>query len=358
MQKAVTETEPLREIPSERAVSMPEKKHKHFRTDGEKKFDSQAYTFWGYYMNVALSLVAVWWVERTKSGQGLINALTKGFAKVGAKEESARFLARKSFFLTGGFAVIPPIKAMEDKKAELVKKYNREIYGAKADEDPTIRQSEKEVEEAPKQSWKSVIVGRLLALVPFYITVGLLWDHTSLLGRMTNPNFKGKTTAELKAWKASNPQEFAEAASKSICFDRYISSFSRWMGKHIANLLGHKNAAEAIATLDKTAPAAIQSERDLVGKAVRDPMHSTGPYYFISEAITSAMVAIGLYLITRVTGPFFDKKDHKAPIPKIDTLPMVAASETLKRDDKTPQTRVSAAAVEHEAPHTSLAVVR
>ncbi len=358
MGKAVTETAASRENPSAPPVVAPDKKSEHFRTEGEKKFDLEAYRFWGYYMNVALSLVAVWWVERTKSGQALINALTKGFGKIGVKEESARFLARKSFFLTGGFAVIPPIKALEDKKAELVKKYNREIYGAKADTDPQIRQSEKEVEDAPKQSWKSVIVGRLLALVPFYITVGLLWDHTSLLGRMTNPHFKGKTSAELKAWKASNPQAFAEAAKESICFDRYISSFSRWIGKQTASLLGHKKAGEVMASLDKTAPAAIKSERDLTGKTISDPMHSTGPYYFISEAITSAMVAIGLYLITRVTGPFFDKKNPDAPKSKMDTLPMVVAPTAVQRDDKTPQSHISTAVVEHEAPAAQLAVMR
>lgn len=274
-------------------------KYKHFKTEGEKKFDTHAYRFWGYYMNVLISLVAVWWVERTLKGQAFIRGFGEKIGAFGINKEWTEYFARKSFFLAGGFAVIPPIKWLENKKTELVKQYNRQIYGEKADSDPEIVQSEKEVAEAPKQTWKSVMSARLLALVPFYALYAFVWDANGWLVRWTNPNFKNMSGKAIRDYLKTNPVE----SSQGFYFDRPITWISRKLGKLFASVTGQTGAVARIGALEKETPGIMRS----VLKPGCDPVHSAYPYYFISEAITSAMVAWGVYVITRVTGPFFGR---------------------------------------------------
>lgn len=311
----------------------------HFKTAGEKRFNWQTYTNLGYFANVGISLGAVFWAERTKSGQGFIRGFGKMFEKVGLAAEKAEFFGRKSFFLAGGFAVIPFMKHREDHKAELVKQYNREIYGKQAETDPLIKESEREVEQAPPQGWRSIITGRALALVPFYATTMLLWSNTSAISRMTNPELAALGKAGRKAMQHDRPVEFAALASKGWFFDKPLAHLTRDFGKLISSKGKYFDTAPKAATglgelyqgtlrltgklmrwapedakavrqieeMERRSPAAIQSVK--AGEHF-DPIQATMPYYFISEAITSAMVAWGLYVITRVTGPFFGK-EHK-----------------------------------------------
>jgi hypothetical protein len=79
-----------------------------------------------------------------------------------------------------------------------------------------------------------------------------------------------------------------------------------------------KNALEHITTLEKTSPKELKS----IWAPGADPMHSTGPYYFISEAITSAIVAVGIYGMTRVLGPLIGTK-RTSPAPA-SIAPVVA----------------------------------
>ena len=205
-------------------------------------------------------------------------SLVRGMESIGIPNKNgwASYLAGKTFFLTGGFAVIPPMKWLEDRKVELVKKYNREMYyGAKADTDPVVIQSEKELEAAPKQNWASVISSRFLALIPFYFAYSVLWDHKSVLAKTTG-----------------------------FYVDKPIIWASRKLGKVSASVFGDKKALTHITQLEKTSPKELLS----VWKPGADPMHSTGPYYFISEAITSAIVAVGIYVLTRVLGPIIGTK--------------------------------------------------
>jgi len=314
---------------------------KHFKTEGENRFNFETYTGIGYGANVLVSLAAVYWAERTTMGQALLKSLGHGFEKLGFRHETGEFLGRKSFFLTGGFAVVPFMKWLEDDKFARVKKYNREIYGTQADTDPTIIQSEREVAEAPKQSWASICTGRILALIPFYATVGLLWDRTSKLGLMTNPQLNAMGKEARIAMRTHQPEAYAQRASKGMYFDRPISSFSRDIGKLVSSrgtyfdtpqagaegltkfyhgcmralgkllrfLPQNPTAITQIERMEAKSPGMMQS----VKSGDYDPIQAALPYYAISEAITSAMVAWGLFVITRVTGPFFDKQPHEAP---------------------------------------------
>jgi hypothetical protein len=312
----------------------------HVKTAGEHKFDQRVYRNIGYYANVAISLVAVYWAERTKPGQALIKGLGAGFEKIGVSRKAAEYLGTKSFFLAGGFAVMPPMKWREDKKAEQVHQYNRETYGEKAETDPVILQSEKEIAEAPKQGWKSILSARALALVPFYAGYALIWGHDSPLAKLT----KGHAYV-----------------------DRPIVWASRKLGTLGAKTMGHGEALAKIEELAKASPGVMKSLREFVSRPGHDPMHSTGPYYFISEAITSAMVAWGVYVITRITGPFFGRKQQEqviasppeaAPQPPIKTASMALQTEKEPEKGKQelpPVTQVHMAQAESRLANPALA---
>jgi len=295
---------------------MADKNPNHVVTAGERKFDFMTYTGINYIANVLLSVGAVYWVERTHGGQKMMQKFVDWAGKIpGVDKGTAQLLASKSFFLSGGFAVLAPVKWMEDAKVHLVKKWNREIYGDKANTDPTIQQSEREVEEAPKQGWASVMSSRVLSLIPFYLTVGLLWNRTSLLAKATNPELRGMSKEAIKAMETSDPAKFSQLASKGMYFDKPIGWASRSIGKAIAKITGDEKALAKIGEMEKTYPGMI---KEGATKAVRDPDHAAVPYYFISEAITSGMVAAGMYSISRVMGPVFSGKNHVAT-PQVPT---------------------------------------
>jgi hypothetical protein len=284
----------------------------HIRTAGEKKFDRVTYNWLGYVANALLSVVAVAWVERTHGGQKMMDNF-RGWAERNVKfvnPETAKMLATKTFFLAGGFAVMLPMKWLEDKKLEMVKKYDRQIYGDAVDTDPSIRQSHQDIENAPKQNWKSIIGSRILALVPFYAGYWLLWDKKSPLAKATN---------------------------ESLFVDRPIVAASRGIGKFFAKLTKNGEAEKTLSELNQTHLGEMLTPVEAGKIATKpDPLHSTVPYYFISEAITSAMVAWGVYVLSRVLAPILGtKKQQAAPaavevkteVPAIKSAPVVAPKE-------------------------------
>ncbi len=261
----------------------------HIRTAGEKKFDRVTYNWLGYVANALLSVVAVAWVERTHGGQKMMNNF-RGWAERNVKfvnPETAKMLATKTFFLAGGFAVMLPMKWLEDKKLEMVKKYDRQIYGDAVDTDPSIRQSHQDIENAPKQNWKSILGSRILALVPFYAGYWLLWDKKSPLAKATN---------------------------ESLFVDRPIVAASRGIGKFFAKLTKNGEAEKTLSELNQTHLGEMLTPVEAGKIATKpDPLHSTVPYYFMSEAITSAMVAWGVYVLSRVLAPILGTKKEAAP---------------------------------------------
>jgi hypothetical protein len=109
--------------------------------------------------------------------------------------------------------------------------------------------------------------------------------------------------------ETNNPEKFSQIASKGMYADKPIGWASRSIGKAVAKITGDEKALAKIAEMEKTYPGMI---KEGASKAARDPDHSAVPYYFISEAVTSAMVAAGMYSISRVMGPIFDKKHPSA----------------------------------------------
>ncbi len=292
----------------------------HFVSRGEKQFDRRTYWDIGAVANALVSVAAIYWAERTAHGQKTMKSFIGWTKKMlpSINPDTAQVIATKSLFLSGGFAMLWPMKRMEDKKPEIVKDNNRAIYGDAVDTDPVLVQSQKEIEAAPKQGWMSIIGSRALALVPFYITIGLLWDRKSVLSRATNGELRAMGKDAMHALEKNNPAQFSKVAGKGLYFDRPIAWASRALGKGWAKLSGNTQAVAQIETMAKEYPGMVRSATNVKGG--HDPIHSAMPYYFISEAITTSMVAWGVYALTRVLGPIIGVKPpsrnhHPLPLP-------------------------------------------
>lgn len=298
----------------------------HLRTVGERKFDRWTYNYVGYIANALLSVASVYAVERTSQGQAFMRGLVRQVNRLtNADPQKAEMLATKSFFLAGGFFVLLPMKLMENAKNRLVSTWNREAYGDKVDTDPVLIQSQREMEAQPKQTWSSIISGRVLALIPFYFTVGALWDNKSRLSRLTNPSLSALGKEGMASMEAHDPKGFAALASKGVYFDRPIAAASRLIGKATATLFGHKDALAHIGQMERDYPGMIKCNTK--GGHAHDTAHVALPYYFISEAITSGVVAWGVYHLTRMTGYVLGKKQDaplaaEAPLPETILQPI------------------------------------
>lgn len=298
---------------------------KHAKTFGEKKFNFITYTGINYVANALLSVVAIWWVERTHSGKQMMSNFIGQVSKIPkVNPEKAEFYATKTFFLAGGFMVMPVIKWLEDQKLDLVKKWNRQHYGEHADKDPDILQSENEIAQSHQQSWSSVLGSRVLALVPFYLGYWLLWDNKSPLSRFSNDKLSGTPAAEIAKQAKEDMSAFSQKASKGIYIDRPIAAFSRLVGKATAKLTGNKEAVAKIAEMGEQYPGMIK--QGIKGDPARDPAHVALPYYLVSEAITSGIVAWGVFALTRVLGPILGKKPDAPSIEKSDVASRIPAA--------------------------------
>lgn len=296
----------------------------HFVTDGEKKFDRTTYNRIGYIANALLSVISVYWVERTHGGQKMMQSFGAWAGRtLRVNPHTAEHLGTKSFFLSGGFAVLLPMKWMEDRKVQLIRAWNEKIYGDRLDTDPVLVQSQRELERAPKQTWASIFSSRALALIPFYVTVGLLWNQNSILSRMTGAPLRNLSKDAMKTLAHENPSAFSQMASKGIYFDRPIAAASRAIGKVWARLSGNSEALARLGEMETKYPGMIK--QGPVGSHERDTLHSTLPYYFISEAITSGIVAWGVYALTRVMAVIFHNKPHVPQDTKVESQPPIAA---------------------------------
>ena len=334
---------------------------KHFVSKGEQRFDRLTYGAIGYGANVALSLAAVYWVERMAGGQKFMKDLIGGVKKILPKlnEKTAQWIAARSFYLTGGFAVLVPMKLLEDRKVDLVKKWDRDMYGPQVDTNPTLQKSHAELEAAPKQSWASIMGSRIISLIPFYAVVGLLWSNKSPLAKITNGEFRALDKTEKQARLALediNLPEFTQKMSKGFYWDRPLTALGRFVGKTFAKLTGNTEALNRITTMEKTYPGLLKE--GAVHSLDRDPDHSAIPYYFASETITSAMVAWGVYAMSRLLAPILGHKTQ-APAPAAPQSPMPQSAthheiqETNAKKD-TPSMTVSG--IEHHATAASPAL--
>lgn len=141
---------------------------KRMRTGGEMLFDATTYGGFALVGNEVVSTAIVAQAEKPTAFGRLFEhtaAITKKIGPEGKLPylQSGRF-NYINYAILGGFTMVPLIKFLEDNKGRLVRMADAFFHGAKADNDPEIRRAHEEMDNAPKQSWGSLMNGRLLTV--------------------------------------------------------------------------------------------------------------------------------------------------------------------------------------------------
>lgn len=142
---------------------------KRKRTSGELLFDVTTYGGLALVGNEVVSTYIVKQAEKpTAFGRFFEQAsnLTKKIGPAGKMPytQSGRF-NYINFAIIGGFTMVPFIKFFEDNKGRLVRAADSILHGVQADTDPEIRAAHEEMDNAPKQTWGSLLKGRVLTVL-------------------------------------------------------------------------------------------------------------------------------------------------------------------------------------------------
>ena len=165
-------------------------------TFGDRAFDIFLYGGVGTIGNLAMSIAFQAAFEKTSIGQRMMNDTTGLFQKAGkvvmGKESfgAVDHMVSNTFMTSGDFAIVVPLKILEDHRSEIVDKINS-MFGSK--QPPVYGPDGKEVknlEDCPKQTWKSMGIGALSSVAviwPLNLAVsGLMWKHMEGVGEAVN----------------------------------------------------------------------------------------------------------------------------------------------------------------------------
>lgn len=139
------------------------------RSGGEKLFDLTTYGGLALVGNEVVSTYIVKQAEKPNAfGRFFESAsnLTKKIGPAGKMPytQSGRF-NYINFAIIGGFTMVPFIKFLEDHKGKLVRFADRIIHGRQADTDPDMVRAHEEMDNAPRQTWGSLMKGRVLTVL-------------------------------------------------------------------------------------------------------------------------------------------------------------------------------------------------
>ncbi len=204
---------------------------KRKRTGGETLFDLTTYGGFALVGNEVVSTYIVKQAEKpTAFGRLYQRAgeLTKKISPKGGLPfvSSGRF-NYINFAIIGGFTMVPFIKFFEDNKGRLVRAADSIIHGVKADNDPEIRRAHEEMDNAPKQTWGSLLKGRIA-------TVVFAWLVDASI------NWKGGWSARaLKGTKLENYSSLESIAGRAA--DRMADSIGSRRGLDVAKTANLKS---------------------------------------------------------------------------------------------------------------------
>lgn len=127
---------------------------------GEKLFD------WATYGGIAgigvfLGTIPIGYWAKYGKGADLFHRAGQALVKNGSSPENAEQILMTTTLMQGGNIALIPIKCLEDNKPEIVQRLN-EMLGEKTDIE--------HLESEPKQTWSSIIKGRLLAWTAVYVS--------------------------------------------------------------------------------------------------------------------------------------------------------------------------------------------
>ena len=130
---------------------------------------------------------------------------------------SGRFLMVCSI-LVGGMLALVPTKWMEDSKGSKVRALDRHVFGIKDEDDPAAAELHKEMDRAPKQSWRSLLEGRVtVILAAFGMDISLGMPNAISSKLFENTLLKHYSTADrASASIARNVMDFFDPQGKGV----------------------------------------------------------------------------------------------------------------------------------------------
>ncbi len=253
------------------------------KTRGEAWFNGFSYVGIGYGLVTATSVFMTWLLNDTKKFSGTYGAFAKSAtSKLGLHSSFANIAA---LFLGGTIASVLPVKWLEDKKPQIVKRLDRMLYSDAELNDPKMIAAHKELDDMPKQTWASVFSSRVVAF-------GATLSVFLLMG--------------------SNKSPLAKHTGESI--DKRSIQFGRWFDKLIHR--DNPEIIQAIEAAQKTNLAKMSSVhgadalkgleviRDKVGG---DRITSRIWSYIGLDAFYTAITSSSLFVFTRIFGGLIGK---------------------------------------------------
>ena len=221
--------------------------HKRKQTTGEILFNLSTYGGVTWILNEALSSIAYSAIKPADGAKkaGFLHDRMKGavdflHTNVNPLKLKREWIAYPISFLaltSGGNALVPLVKWLEDRKGELVRKADNMIHGEKGKKDPELIAAHNEMDKTPKQTWQSLWEGRLLVMfLALGIDLGISHENSPTTKLFKNTKFEkysnleraGATlTRDLLSW--AHPDASKRAAIKEM----RANSF---MGEHFKGI--------------------------------------------------------------------------------------------------------------------------
>jgi hypothetical protein len=160
----------------------PEKtndKHRD-KTAGEHLFNLTTYGGLALIGNEVTATVIVDQKDKANVVGRAFRASDAFFKKIGPEGKFPYLQNRMNyinFAILGGFTMVPLIKLLEDHKGPLVRFADGVVHGKTRNSEPDMVQAHEEMDDAPHQSWGSLMKGRVATVAAAYAidsTVG--WD--------------------------------------------------------------------------------------------------------------------------------------------------------------------------------------
>lgn len=194
---------------------------KRQRSSGEKLFDLTTYGGLALVGNEVVSTYIVKQAEKPTSFGRFFEAssnLTKKIGPAGKMPytQSGRF-NYINFAIIGGFTMVPFIKFLEDNKGKLVRFADRIMYGKEAETNPEMVRAHEEMDNAPKQTWGSLMKGRVLTVLAAWgVDASINWKDGWTGRALKGTRFEGVSSLEAMTGRVAERMGDSIAKSRNL----------------------------------------------------------------------------------------------------------------------------------------------
>lgn len=296
------------------------------KTKGEAKFNAISYIGVGYGLVTATSVLMTWLLNDTKQFSGKFGKLATAFTTRTGLPRSIASIG--TLFLGGTIASVLPVKWLEDKKSEIVKKLDESLYTPEELKDPKIKAAHQELDEMPKQTWLSVFGSRVVAFAATFGVFFLMGSNKSPLAKHTGQSID-KLSTQFGRW-------FDGVLHKDIKLPMFVTrqfgdSFDGVLRKGSPAILNEIKAASA-SNAAKIASGELSGIEVLRDQPNPDRVASRVWSYIGLDAFYTAITSASLFVFTRIFGGLVGKSPTTEPQAHVPTL----AVTPKERDTITP----------------------